>query len=189
MAEASSRRAQSWSAFSKAGAAVQGSGASVSNLTELMHKGRNMVKVHFFLPPHPILVPMHYPSAVQCNDLLLWSCHTKMPGLPSLTLTSRVSPAGGVCEYATRMAHMQHCILLHTHVITFGCVLQTFAANHRLTSEDGELFPSRESSFVRGSGSSFGARSRGSFTGPSSRTAGPPNLQRFSGAPPLPCCP
>ena len=46
MAEASSRRAQSWSAFSKAGAAVQGSGASVSNLTELMHKGRNMVKVY-----------------------------------------------------------------------------------------------------------------------------------------------
>ena len=45
VAEASSRRAQSWSALSKAGAAVQGSSASVSNLTELMHKGRNMVKV------------------------------------------------------------------------------------------------------------------------------------------------
>lgn len=63
------------------------------------------------------------------------------------------------------------------------CILQTFAANHRLTSEDGELFPSREGSFVRGSGASFGGRSAGSFTGRiSSRTAGPPNLQRFSGA-------
>ncbi len=45
VAEASSRRAQSWGAFSKAGAAVHSSGASVSNLTELMHKGRNIVKV------------------------------------------------------------------------------------------------------------------------------------------------
>lgn len=63
------------------------------------------------------------------------------------------------------------------------CALQTFAANHRLTSEDGELFPSREGSFVRGSGASFGGRSAGSFTGRTpSRTAGPPNLQRFSGA-------
>ena len=60
MAEASSRRAQSWSAFSKAGAAVQSSGSSVSNLTELMHKGRNMVKVHFVLPPQPNPVPMHH---------------------------------------------------------------------------------------------------------------------------------
>ena len=52
MAEASSRRAQSWGAFSKAGAAVHSSSASVSNLTELMHKGRNIVKVMLFLVPN-----------------------------------------------------------------------------------------------------------------------------------------
>ena len=52
VAEGSSRRAQSWGALSKAGAAVHSSSASVSNLTELMHKGRNMVKV---CNPSPIL--------------------------------------------------------------------------------------------------------------------------------------
>lgn len=63
-----------------------------------------------------------------------------------------------------------------------GPPMQTFAANHRLTSDDNELFPSRESSFVRGSGSSFAGRSGSSVTGRlPSRTAGPPNLQRFSG--------
>ncbi len=56
VAEGSSRRAQSWGALSKAGAAVHGSSASVSNLTELMHKGRNMVKV---CTPHPFV---HLPS-------------------------------------------------------------------------------------------------------------------------------
>ena len=54
VAEGSSRRAQSWGALSKAGAAVHGSSASVSNLTELMHKGRNMVKVS---SPHPSCAP------------------------------------------------------------------------------------------------------------------------------------
>ena len=59
--------------------------------------------------------------------------------------------------------------------------VQTFAANHRLTSDDNELFPSRESSFVRSSGNSFVGRSGSSFVGRlPSRTAGPPNLQRVS---------
>ncbi|DBA87177.1 TPA: hypothetical protein ACH3X2_005181 [Trebouxia sp. C0005] len=102
VAEASTRRAQSWGALSKAGAAVHSSSASVSNLTELMHKSRNMV--------------------------------------------------------------------------------MTFAAHHRLTSEDNELFPSREGSFVRSSGSSFGGRSGSSFTGRLPSRTGATNLQRFSGS-------
>jgi hypothetical protein len=68
---------------------------------------------------------------------------------------------------------------MHQSVLCLPCV-QTFAANHRLTSEDNELFPSREGSFVRSSGSSFGGRSGSSFTGRLPSRTGPPNLQRFS---------
>lgn len=63
--------------------------------------------------------------------------------------------------------------------------MQTFAKEHRLTSEDNELFaPSREGSFVRPSGSSFGGRSGSSFTARRiSHSNGPPSLQRNSGSP------
>jgi len=64
VAEGSSRRAQGWGALSKAGAAVHSSSASVSNLTELMHKGRNMVKVS---NPHPTCAPALYVTTHSCS--------------------------------------------------------------------------------------------------------------------------
>ncbi len=70
VAEGSSRRAQSWGALSKAGAAVHGSSASVSNLTELMHKGRNMVKV---CNPHPSCAPALHVNTHSCSNRPLWA--------------------------------------------------------------------------------------------------------------------
>jgi hypothetical protein len=64
VAEGSSRRAQSWGALSKAGAAVHSSSASVSNLTELMHKGRNMVKVCI---PRPSCAPALHVTTHSCS--------------------------------------------------------------------------------------------------------------------------
>lgn len=170
-------------------AAVLLSATSLSSCTRAVTWSRCTLSCHPNLTPIPMHHHLHCSSRPVAVKLALKGA--LLAELDTDHVGYLCEPSGwcmGVCN--RKGIHAALLPAVHITSREMCVMLQTFAANHRLTSEDVELFPSRESSFVRGSGSSFGGRSRGSFTGPSSsRTAGPPNLQRFSGAPPPPCCP
>jgi len=140
------------------------------------------------------------PSCAPALYVTTHSCSIKVPlGREAFTLLMKLiililQTTPGLINSAKRLLLTVTCIMatsfkqqatevwwVHQSALCLYCV-QTFAANHRLTSEDNELFPSREGSFVRSSGSSFGGRSGSSFTGRLPSRTGPPNLQRFSGS-------